>query len=61
MSSFHKSVEVLFKDSKYNYKTTVNGRKSNKLIRMYFVHQKFDVGTYPEENLQECIDINILN
>lgn len=54
-----KSVKVIFKDSKYNYSTSVNGKCTNDEIRKYFIGQMFNIGCYPVENMQECIDVEI--
>jgi hypothetical protein len=54
------SVKVLFNDSKYNYITPINWELSEKDIRDYFVNTTFDLGGYPEEDMQKCTDIELL-
>lgn len=54
-----KSVTVIFADCKYNYSTSVNGKCSDAELRKYFVGTSFDMGPYPTENFQKCIDIKI--
>jgi hypothetical protein len=51
-------VEVKFSDPKYNYQTNVNPKITEKEAREYFVGKRFDLGVFPNENLQECIDID---
>ncbi len=53
------TVKVIFKNPKYNYRTSVNSKSTEKELRKYFVGGMFDVGKYPKENLQEVIDINL--
>jgi hypothetical protein len=55
-----KSVKVIFKNPVYNYVTSVNGKSSEEGLRNYFVNTVFDVGGYPVEDLQKCIDIKFL-
>jgi hypothetical protein len=54
-----KSVKVIFKDSKYNYTTSVNEKATDNEIRRYFIGQMFNIGCYPIENMQQCIDVEI--
>lgn len=61
MDDYNKSlgmVRVKFADSKYNYKTNVSGSITEEQARNYFVGKMFDVGTYPNENMQKAIDID---
>jgi len=56
------TVEVIFKDKKYNYKTSVNGDCTDESLRDYFIDTCFDLATYSEPyimNVQRCIDIKI--
>ena len=59
-----KTVKVIFADPKYNYKTDCSPLASHESIKKYFVGKFFDVGTYSDykqsENIQECINIEIL-
>lgn len=54
------TVEVLFADSKHNYKTSVNGNCSDESIQVYFVGKSFNVAQYPQENIQICTGTNIV-
>ena len=54
------AVLVKFADESYNYKTRVSGTAGDEGILAYFVGQLFDVGTYPVENIQRCIGIEII-
>lgn len=51
-------VRVKFADPKYNYETNVSGSITEEQARNYFVGKMFDVGTYPNENMQKVIDID---
>lgn len=51
------SVDVKFKNPKYNYTTSVSSGVNEKSARDYFVGTMFDVGSFPDENLQKAIDI----
>lgn len=52
-----KTVTVMFKDTKYNYTTTVNDKVSSDEIDSYFIGQWFNVGVDDNDNMQECIAI----
>lgn len=54
------TVLVKFRNESYNYKTSVSGAAGDDSIRAYFVGQAFDVGSYPVENVQRCIGIEII-
>lgn len=54
-----KTVKVIFEDSQFNYSTNVNPKCSNQEIEKYFVGNYFDMGFYPIENMQKCINIEI--
>jgi hypothetical protein len=51
------SVDVLFENPEYNYTTSVSQFITEEEARKYFVGTTFDVGSFPEENPQVCIDI----
>ncbi len=51
-------VKVKFSNPKFNYTTNLSGDISEKEAKNYFVGQKFDVGVYPKENMQQVIDID---
>lgn len=54
------AIEVIFSDPKHNYKTSVSWTISESNLRDYFVNQTFNVGQYPTDDWQECIDINLI-
>jgi hypothetical protein len=56
-----KTVKVMFADSQYDYTTSVNPKATNEELKKYFIGARFNVGAYPVENMQECINIIILN
>jgi hypothetical protein len=56
-----KAVKVMFADSQYDYTTSVNAKATDKELKKYFVGARFNVGAYPIENMQECINISIIN
>jgi hypothetical protein len=51
-------VRVKFADPKYNYETNVSGSITEEQARNYFVGKMFDVGVYPNQNMQRVIDID---
>lgn len=57
-----RTVKVIFKDSRYNYVTAING--SDQSIRDYFVGQTLNMSEYRDdgyvEDLQVCIDVEFL-
>lgn len=53
-----KKVEVLFRNSKYDFITSVDDEITNTQIHNYYVHNVFNFGI-DKDNLQECIDVNI--
>jgi hypothetical protein len=54
-----KTVSVIFEDPQYNYKTSVNPLSSDDSLKQYFINKSFNVGSYPEENMQKCINVQI--
>lgn len=52
-----KSAKVMFKNSKYNYITSLSAQCAKQDAQDYFIGQTFDVGVYPKENMQTCIGI----
>lgn len=50
-------VDVIFKDSQYNYSTSLSKQSTEESSRKYFVGQMFNVGAYPKEIMRECVDI----
>ena len=54
-----KTAKVIFTESKHDYSTSVNGKLSDQQIKDYFINTVFDVGMYPVENMQKCIDCKV--
>lgn len=54
-----KKVTVIFKDSQYNYDTSVNGQQTDGQIQRYFIGKHFNFGTDENENFQLCITVKI--
>ena len=53
-----KNAFVQFKDSKYNYFTSVNGKQTDEQIIKYFKGQKINLG-HISDNVQECIECTV--
>ena len=51
------SVKVIFKDSKYNYVTSISCNATKESAEAYFFNKFFNMGCYPAENMQKCIAI----
>ena len=51
------SVKVIFENEKYNYITSVSDGTTDESARLYFVGTSFDMGIYPNEDLQKCINV----
>lgn len=49
----------MFEDQANNYKTPVNGKLTDQEIKEYFINNVFNVGAYPVENVQICINVEI--
>ena len=54
-----KSVNVKFKNAKYNYTTSVNPQISDEEIQKYFIGTAFNVGSFPEEIFETCTSVEI--
>lgn len=54
-----KNVTVIFKDSKYNYSTSVDGSQTNEQIQRYFIGKYFNFGTDENEDFHLCITVKI--
>lgn len=52
-----KQVKVIFKESKHNYYTIVNGNKTNEEIQNYFIGKSFNTG----DSYEMCIKVEIKN
>lgn len=55
------NVKVLFSNSKYNYETNVSSNSTEQTAKEYFVGKYFDLGIYPKEDMQKCIDIEFID
>jgi len=55
------SVQVMFNDPKYNYITSVSAQSSERSCTDYFVGETFNLGTYPKDDFQRCVDIKFIN
>jgi len=53
-SKMSKVVKVVFANSRYNFRTNINGKWSD-IVDYY--SQPFDVGPYPKENIQKPIAV----
>ena len=53
-------VHVKFKDARDNYTTQVSASTTQQKARKYFVGKRFDVGSYPQERLEEVIGIEYI-
>ena len=54
-----KSVTVKFNNPDLNYQTSINPACTTEEIRKYFVGTVFNMGVYPVENMQRCIDVEV--
>jgi hypothetical protein len=54
-------VKVKFADNKYNYVTSINPQCTLEEVTKHFVNTYFDMGIFPIENVQKCIDIEYFN
>jgi len=55
------SVQVMFNDPKYNYITSVSAQSSEKSCTDYFVGETFNMGQYPKDDYQRCVNIKFIN
>lgn len=51
------SVLVKFANPKYNYATSVSATTTKESASAYFVNAQFDMGVFPVEDLQVCVNI----
>jgi len=51
------TVKVKFEDSTNDYTTNVSTQTTEITAMQYFVGKRFNVGSYPVENMQQCIGI----
>lgn len=54
------AIKVIFENPIYNYITSVNPKATTEELKKYFVNTVFNVGSFPEENPQKCIKIEML-
>ena len=54
-----KAVTVKFNNPDFNYQTSINPACTTEEIRKYFVGTVFNMGVYPAENMQRCVDIEV--
>lgn len=54
------SVYIEFEESNFNYYTNVSTNVSKDSVIKYFLGNFFNVGIYPNENLQKCIKVTYL-
>lgn len=54
-----KTVKVIFANPEYNYKTSVSATATEESIKKYFIGQYFNLGIFPTEDIQQCINIEI--
>jgi len=54
-----KTVTVMFKDTKYNYTTSVSDKVSFDEIVSYFVGQWLNVGSGENDNVQQCTAVMV--
>jgi len=53
-----KTAVVKFNDSKYNYRTSVNGKLSDEEVISYFKNKWFNMGNV-EDDMQKCIECEV--
>lgn len=51
------TVRVVFRDAEYDYTTNVSSECTKKDCDKYFIDNYFDMGRFPQENLQKCVGI----
>ncbi|MFC7347290.1 hypothetical protein ACFQO9_11230 [Chryseobacterium zhengzhouense] len=54
-----RKVTVIFKNTQYNYTTSVNPNQTDEQIQRYFVGKHFNFGTDEKEDFQLCIAVKI--
>lgn len=53
------TVKVIFSNDKYNYYTSVSEKSTEDSLRKYFVGSWLNMGCYPIEDMQRCVDIEL--
>lgn len=59
-SDVKNSVQVMFKNPKHNYITSVSPQSTERSCKDYFVGNLFNMGQYPTNDYQRCVSINFL-
>jgi len=52
-----KAVKIIFANPAYNYWTAISATATEEMARKYFIGSYFDMGVFPTENMQKCINI----
>ncbi len=55
-----KSASIKFKDSKFNYETSISMQTTTASLKEYFEGQYFDMGVFPNEDMQQCISAELI-
>lgn len=55
------AVRVKFENEAYNYSTSVNPKATEEDLKDYFIGTSFDLGLFPVEDFQQCIDIDFID
>ena len=55
------SVKVLFNNSEYNYCTNLSAESTKTSAENYFIGKSFDLGIYPNEDLQKCTGLEFID
>ena len=55
------AVKVMFKNPKYNYTTSVSAQSTEQSCNDYFIGYAFNMGQYPKDDYQRCINIEFIN
>ena len=54
------AIRVKFKNEAYNYTTSVNPEATEESLKDYFIGTQFDLGIFPKEDFQRCIDLEFI-
>ena len=55
------AVKVMFKNPKYNYITSVSAQSTEQGCNDYFVGNLFNMGNYPKDDYQRCVNIKFIS
>lgn len=53
------ALSALINNPDFNYQTSINPAWTTEEIRKYFVGTVFNMGVYPAENMQRCVDVEV--